>query len=371
MIMHAMALIFVLITGSPEEPKEQENSTLTPWVSGEPLRGKVVTINDQGIQFKADNQDIPLTVGWFDVRELNPPNSEYTKYRQVADDAWRAHARIMRGDYFGAEQIYAQLEQRYLWKVGPQSADVSMGLLRCRLDRDSRVEAVMPFMSWLGTSALIASGAVQVLPGFDGQHNLLVALPPVFGPDDRGQGLGSIPESDRITDRQRVLFGLYQLALDKPSHRTLQAREVIEDLDGITRGRDNRDQGIKLIEDMVIAQAHPNSQSRTAARLALDRRIRTDKGTWIELWARLAIGVSLLGEEDTESNERGVIELIHIIVRLDQVNGSLAVLASQIANEYLVRTDRTQWGAELMFEARTAWTNGQSGVLAKGQTANE
>jgi len=94
-------------------------------------------------------------------------------------------------------------------------------------------------------------------------------------------------------------------------------------------------------------------------------------GMIIILISFVAIGVSLLGEPETNSNERGVIELIHIIVRLDQINGPLAVLASQIANEYLIRTDRKQWGSELMFDARSVSVGGQSRTRTKEPNAHE
>ncbi len=359
MIFSAWALCLVMIVGVASEPPAL--SKLTRWSAAEPSVGRVDGIGAQGVGIKVGEAIIPVVVPWYDVRGLSPATAEYKAYEQIADDAWRAHARLMRGDYFGAEALYTKLEGQYLWRVGLQSADVSIGLVRCRLDRQHRVGAVEPLVSWLGASG--GGFGSRLVSGFDADFGLFIELPPVFGPRERGQSVGSIPDGDRITERQRAIFGYYQLALDTSAHRTPEALELLEKLSAMTRGREGRDPGIRLFEEMVIAQVHQDAQKRLAARVALKRRIRTDPDTWIELWARLAIGVSLLGEADTESNERGVIELIHVIVRFDHISHSLVVLASQIANEYLVRTDRSPWGAELMRWARRAGLGGQSEIL--------
>ncbi len=354
----AMIAGIVGIAGEPEPSPQAKHSTLIRWSADEPVVGVVGEIGRQGIDIRVDGQVIPISVPWYDVRELSGPSTIPPEFKELAQDAWRAHTRLVRSDFFGAESIYDELRGQYLWRVGQQSADVSLGLVRCRLDRSDRVDAVLPMLSWLGATMGDRLHALRSVEGYDEGFDLLVELPPVFGTDARAEGLGELPGVNHITNRQRALFGYYQLALDRAAYRTPKAQARLDELAELTRGREGRDPGIRLIEEMVVAQVHPDSQKRLAARAALSRRIRTDRDTWIELWARLAIGVSLMGEADTESNERGVIELIHVVVRLDHLSHPLAELASQIANEYFVRTDRAQWGGELMLEARSVSTGG-------------
>ena len=161
----------------------------------------------------------------------------------------------------------------------------------------------------------------------------------------------AVDESVSIPDRQRALLGYYQLALDTSAHRTAAVLDELHKLRVLVRASGKRDAGLAFVDELVVAQAHPESDKRSSARKSLARRVRANQGTWIELWSRLAIGVSMMGEPETELNERGVIELIHVVVRLRHISQPMAELAAQVANEYLSRTQRTPWGNELMLEA--------------------
>ena len=366
MIAAGLLSIIAIGTGAALEPRK-----VFQWSNAEPVVGEVVAITDQGIEIREEQQIIPVTIPWYDFRTVDGSGMSIGAYQQIADDAWRAHARLARGDFYGAELIYTRLEEKYLWKTGPQSGDVSIGLVMCRLDRQDRAQAVKPYLSWLGSVDSLNPTDLDGVAGFDLEYKLLTDLPPVFGPKDRKELLSSIEDTVRLTNRQQALYGLFQLAQNTQIHRTAESNLAIETLKQLMRGRENRDPGLEFIEDLVVAQAHEDIEKRNAARHAIERRIRAHSGTWIELWGRLAVGVSLLGEEDTDSNERGVIELIHVVVRLDHVSQPLAAVASQLANEYFVRTNRSQWGDELMLEARTAWATGITEALSKEQAAHE
>lgn len=359
--MIALSMCIGLAVVLADEPKEDDKSTLTRWSSDEPMVGVFDELTTQGVSIKIDQEIIPIVIPWFDVRDLHPSALGYAKYQQFAQDSWRAHTRLARGDYFGAESIYNALEDEYLWTVGAQGADVSMGLVRCRLDRGDRVHAVVPFLSWLGASQSTRSANTgnnaRHIEGFDSKYELFVDLVPVFGPGDRGLAIGNDGESARIIGRQHVLYAYYTLALDHQSHRTPQAELALKEIQASVRELGKRDAGLALIDEIVIAQAHPDSEKRTSARKSLQRRVRANDGTWIELWARLALGSSMIAEQDTELNEQGVIELIHIVVRLGHLSQPSAELAAQIANEYFIRTNRTQWGNEILLEAQAGWSN--------------
>ncbi len=340
-----------------DSQSESAVSRLVRWSASEPIIGEVSDVNTQGVIIKRVDEVIPVHVPWYDVHSLDGDRKLTDKKQQLAQDAWRAHARLVRGDYAGAETIYAQLEDAYLWKIGKQSADVSLGLVRCRLNRQDRVRAVMPFLSLLMSQPSEALFGQQAMDGFDSQYRLLIGLPPVFGAFEHTRSMPSMPELDSISTRQRVLGGYYALAMNASIHRTSEAQDELDQLAVLMRGRDNRDSGLEFVADMVIAQAHTDADKRLAARLGLERKIRSNPDTWIELWARLALGVSLIADDETLSNERGAIELIHVVVRLDQINPPLAILASQIANEYFVRTQRAPWGSALILESQNGRSN--------------
>lgn len=375
--------LFVGIVLSGGSALGDEPSRIVRWSGDEPIEGKMVEVDEQGISIRVGEQILPTIIPWFDVRDVQQPTIATGAFASIAEDAWRAHTRLMRGDVVGAQRVYATLGAQYLWKSGRQSGDVSMGLMICSLEQHQWAQAVAPAMSWLGASSAYAGESVDGEKdgeeslagvwgvGFDEQYQVLTGLPPVFRAGSGNLGMEQLPESDRITDRQRALFGYYRLALDQQSHRTEQAKARINQLGDLTRGRENRDPGIKLFEEMLVAQAHPDAQQRLIARGQLDRRVRSGSGTWIELWARLALGVSLIHEPDTASNELGVIELIHIVVRLEHIDKRLAVLASQIADEYLTRTNRGAWGDQLLHDARNASANTGLQAIRKGQAAHE
>jgi len=344
------------------------------WSQTEPQVGEIVLMDEQGIHLRMDGTVLPLQIAWYDIRNLEPSSTQYSEFRTIAQNAWRAHLRLERGDYTSAEIEYARLAEQYLWKQGLESADVSLGLMRCRLDREDRASAVLPFLSWLGSQTIdqIASQIKQEeIDGYDSEYRLMTYLPPVFGPEDRVSAIDPIPELGSKSIHQQAYYELYRLAYSIDEHKTEVAEKSLDEINRLGIGRANRDAGFEFMKDMVTAQAHPVEDTRRAARDSLNRKIKSQTGSWIEMWARLGLGISLLDEEDVESNERGVIELIHVIVRFQSMNPNLAETASQIANEYLVRTNRTQWGSELLFDARSAWMERSSTSTLNMESATD
>lgn len=336
----------------PSEPLQE--TIVQRWSDSTPIAGTTINLDDQGVSIRSSQQIIPLRVPWFDVKVIEPTPPAYPSMQAIADLAWRAHQRLVRGDFAGAELVYKQLEPRYLWGVGEQSVDVAQGLFLCRLDRGDRVGAITPAIAWLvaGVNASQTSPATQndSPETYDQSFGLFTQLPPVFGPHD----LGSIDLGDHLNNRPLrlgIIAELYQIALDTDQYKTQETGERLDSL--IARSRDIRSQpaGVEFLLDMVMCQAHPEADRRQASRRQLENRFRSQKGTWGEAWARLAIGSSLIHEDDPTLNEQGVIQLIHIIVRMNRDQPELALLAAQIANEYLANTKRASWGQALIAQA--------------------
>tara|TARA_R110002073_G_scaffold239285_1_gene400613 strand:+ start:122420 stop:123520 length:1101 start_codon:yes stop_codon:yes gene_type:complete len=313
---------------------------------------EIVSAGEQGVTLKLGNDDLPTIIPWYDLRELTNNQVITSDWKKINLDAWRAHARLNRGDYSGAARLYQQLAQNYLWKVGPESADVAVGLSRTTLDRGDRVGAVLPFLGWsvaLGTSNFEESSPVD---GIDIQYGVLVDLPPIFVGDDFDTQLEPMPNGQTVSLRAKILHAIYKLAHDADSRTDEQLRDDLVSINSLVQQQGRRDPGVVFIVEMLNAVHHPDLQKRNASRAALKRRVRTNPDSWIEVWARLGIGASLISEKDTKSNELGAIELIHIVVRLAHESPALALLSSQMVNEYLIKTNREQWGQSIMLQVK-------------------
>lgn len=326
------------------------------WSQPSAVQGEVVEIGDQGIELRIGQEILPETIAWYDIKAIEPEPAGLGPRREVMDTAWRAHARLARADYPGALELYTRLAPSYLWSKGPQSADVSLGLAMCLIERGQRVRAVNPALSWFVASGVhapnIASEPQAGQAAVDTQYGLMIDLPPVFVGEDRLLTIEPLPDSARITPREKLLHAYFSLALQGRDGDGVE-REI-EQIEVLRRQLSGRDAGAELLGDMVLARVHPDAPGRDAARKALDRRARVSSGTWVEVWARLGLGAAMIDDQDAQTRELGVIQLIHIIVRLPEVRPALTMLAARMARDELVKADRAPWGAQLMLDARAA-----------------
>lgn len=358
-----MCLVSITIMQAPEQ------SSLMRWSSPQEIIGTLVKVSEQGVVFQSAENILPVTIPWYDVQSIEPVDPRMASFQSVADDAWRAHSRLARGDSIGAQRIYEQLMADYFWKAGPQSADVSMGLARCNIESERPVAAVKPVLSWYVSTMYESADSIGELDGFDSSYRVMVHLPPVFFGSHQIKSSVQLPDS--YPSDLQAISAIYQLAIETAVHQKPIAEDRLDQIRRLVQQVQGRPLGLDLMLDMLVAQSHPDADARKDAREALDRKVRSGSGTWIELWARLGVGVSLLHEDDVDTNERGAIELIHIIVRLKDTSRPIAILASQIANDYFVRTDRPSWGAQLILEARNINDSGRNMIEPKEKTSND
>lgn len=367
MVIVAILQLCVVSTAIAAAP--EQSSTLMRWSSTQAIQGTLVKVSEQGVVFQIGETILPQTIPWYDVQSIEPTDSRMAAYQGIADDAWRAHTRLARGDTIGAQEIYEQLKSDYLWKAGPQSADVSLGLTRCRIDSQRPVAAIQPMLSWYVSTMYDDADSIGEIEGFDPTYRVMVDLPPVFFGLRSVNTRVQLPESYPVD--LRAISAIYQLAIETDVHQSAAAEDRLEEVRKLIQQVQGRPVGLELLFDMLVAQAHPDSSERSNARETLSRKVRSGSGTWIELWSRLGIGVSLLHENDTEANEQGVIELIHIIVRLKDTSRPIASLAAEIANDYFVRTGRASWGAQLILEARNINSSGRNMIEPKEKASND
>jgi hypothetical protein len=309
----------------------------------------------QGVVIQIDERRPSQFVPWYEVPGGVLPDGVDQKFASIADRAWRAHTRVQRGDFIGALPLYVALRNELLWQTGPQSLDVCEGLTRCLISNSDRVAAIEPMLATFIACSSDGQHSAE-LPGvFDTSLLIRRDLPPVFASSDLGSSLESVHSSGDA--RIRMLHAYFELA----SCSVNDQDAVLNRLEELKRRNRTRDAGLVLVEQMCFAQAHPDESKRRGARESLVRRTQTQRGTWIEVWARLALGAGQIRDRDPYIRDRGVIELVHIIVRLGEVDPGLTMLAAQIAQEYLRDTDRAPWGAQLMQDAqRNLNPHGQS-----------
>lgn len=322
------------------------------WTDEPSMNGEIIRVDAQGIHLRADPSPIPTVVAWYRVRRIDPPYPQVAAFTQSAEDAWRAHARLARGDHAGALRVYEMMRSDYLWQIGPQSMDVAIGLKQCLLNRGQRLRAIEPALAWYVSAGSDASIAALDHPDIDARLMLHVDLPPVAEPGHRSVATQELPESPTLTDRERLLHAYYRLVYDGPD----RADSHLQEIEDLKRSLRSRDAGLVLMEQMAFAQAHTDAAKRNAASDALRRRTQTQPDTWVEVWARLALGAAMLSDSDPTRREAGIIELLHVVVRLHAMDPNLTMLAAQLAAEYLGSTDRAQWGAQILHDARTQIT---------------
>ncbi len=305
-----------------------------------PVVGNVTLADAQGLHIQRSADMKTVVVPWYELRDQAPP-----AYATRAMQAWQAHDRVKRGDISGAMPLYVSLGKEDLWEQGPQSMDVCAGLVRCYVASGRRVLAIEPMLAWFEAESLPGAEDASTPEQLDDQLRIRSDLPPVFLhiADD------SISDPDpRSSGRTRLIHAYFATVLVEPEEKP----ELLEHIQILKREYKARDPGLIFLEQMVFAQAHTDRSARIAARDALLRRTESQHDTWIEVWARLGLGVSLIRDEDLHARDLGVVHLVHVIVRLPQIDPGLTMLAAEIAESYLHSTQRSAWGSKLMQDAR-------------------
>jgi hypothetical protein len=268
----------------------------------------------------------PRVLSWDRVKVITGEGaSEALEYEEIAGVAWRARTRLARGDAAMAEPLFAWLFNQYQSGDGPTAAFVADGHLRCLLDRGAQAEAVAP---WLDTVRL---DAAEPGPGGSGAGPLRPALAPIFddSPATRALGESGLPARFQpvggaahalawwYTEAARFDAGLPgQLATTRPSESGGSA------------------ESLALVEQIVVSRTG-DRDNRQRARARLRVVVDHERGGWQEAWARVAIGRSMLLEQDETSRALGVVELLHVPARFSSEQPALAALALRDASRAL------------------------------------
>ncbi|MBK7404759.1 MAG: hypothetical protein IPJ41_09025 [Phycisphaerales bacterium] len=268
-----------------------------------------------------------VIVGWDRVLQVGGDHApEAAAFEQVADEAWRASARLERGDTPAAEPLFERLFAKYQGARGPTAAVVAEGLLRCRLHRNAHTLAVSAWLAWLNArrqgdgpqwyQPRAWTADEQATIQIDASTGLIGDLPPIWLdlPAVRVFA-GASMEGGSFGPREQSLAVLYrhaaqtELGVSEPMPRP-----------------DSNDEAVRLVWDVVAAQSLIDTE-RAAGRKAVESRLRKEPSGWLEAWLRIALARSLVREPDPEQQRRGVIELIRVRVAHDRDDPYLAGLA--------------------------------------------
>lgn len=229
----------------------------------------VVSVDVGGVVLTSGEEAPRALVGWERIKEVRGDDAAKAgEFAAVADDAWRARARLLRGDSALALPCLERLAERLRGVDSPTAILAHAGLARARLDQGDLDGALR---AWRDAAAAYSRGArtddaLAKAMRFDLESGLIEDLP-VF--DESLTTTGRVPDA----------------------------------LTAIGRALNDAD-----------------AEERAAGRATLIAAAATVSGSWQEAWIHGAMGLSLLKEEDAKVRRSGVLALLNVPAqfRMDQ-----------------------------------------------------
>lgn len=263
---------------------------------------------------------------WDRVREVSGTLAgEAEKFRSLADRSWRARIRLERGDLVSAEPLLEELFAETIGQPGPTAAGIAAELIRCRTERGAYSAAVKPWLGYLRSVGAQGVGVSNSDLGkiIDASTGLCPSMPPMWTPGSGvrqlADGLVMPPVGEKTgaaAEKTKLLGELYVAAARADSGLEATLPEI----------GTNADPGLRLAYDIVRSRLGDAAARRDARRL-LTERIGPKSLGWVEVWCRVAIGRSLLKEQDEELRREGVLSLVYVASRGATTEGGLTGLA--------------------------------------------
>ncbi len=330
-LLHSSAVIVALLSSTASG----ETIVLR---GGNVLDEPILSVDIGGVHIGGD---APRTIGWDAVRTVAGVHAEEAgEYSDISELAWRGRVRLDRGDVTLATPLFEELYERCVGKTGPTPLLAAEGMARCALARGDAVHAVEPWLDSLRLRRLGArlageheTGArsewVVHRPLVDGETSLIEAMPPMWldGPavDGLAQLLsdarGTAGSSSSLEGRLREWYGI--AATWESTRRTDSDRIATLAQESLAP---TAQAGERLVAAIVIARVG-DSQQRASARAVLDQITVDAQGTWRDAWARVAIGRSLLLEDDNADRDRALEQILHAPARFQVSMPALAAIA--------------------------------------------
>lgn len=289
--------------------------------AGRPAPGAIEALSAAGVAL-----DNAAVVPWDRVARVDGPFAEQAEpFASIADRAWRARARLERGDLALSEPLFDALLLERL--PGPTGAVVARGALRCRIVRGALASAVAP---WIDALALreyptMLDESSPLAGVMDPADLLAPLLPPIFLNDDSALLLIEQPIDTRDDALASALASLYVAAARAaraPDAATLPA------IDPATLAQEP----VPFVHAIVAAQIGSPAE-RADAVVSLRARITADLGSFREAWARVALARALARDEPTR--REAVLHYLHLPARFARAQPYLTGVALAEASRLL------------------------------------
>lgn len=281
----------------------------------QPIEG-LIDLGADGVRVRSDDGlGVEQVVPWDRVRDIECNDDAvlllYERYRETAEDLWRARIRVERNDLALAEPLLLDLFETYRGQTNETAAVVAEGLLRCLIARAAIAEAVVPALETarLRAAGMTAPGYSVLVPVIDEESGLCPRVPPAWVP---GPTLARV-ERDLAAYIEQLGNGAvrevalqYRLAM----RRTLGSKPDAE-FDAEIAAIERSSVGADLLGVMNEASG-PGADVRSAARARIEQRLADGAASWTSGWLHFTLGESLLRERDPESRQRGMVQLLHV-----------------------------------------------------------
>lgn len=329
-------------------PAMAQDQSLVLRAFEQPPAGQAMGVGPQGVQVRTRQGDVVI-VGWDRVLRLPASLAEAAgPYDQLSTDAWRARARVERGDLVLAEpllqSIFERAEDDGLALRGPTGLVIAEGLLRCRLARGASAAALEPWLAWIDASIVRQprttfshrdwAQEAGLPPVVDGTTELCSLLPPIWLATPSLHLVVQLEPVEGERDKAAAMRVLYQAAA------RYELGQSVSDLPEVPR-----EAASELVRDIVAARVLDES-ARASARARLEAALPGASAPWLAAWIRAALGRSLVLEDDEELRLRGVAQLlrVHVLHREDAIalaDVALAEAAATLADLGQVNTGRS------------------------------
>lgn len=305
------------------------SSVITPRGGGLAFEREVVSVTEAGVLTVEGDQRI--LIGLDRVKGISGAASiDFAKHSILATELWRARVRLERADISGAEPIFERHAPTYAMMDGPTAALVHVGLMRCRIERGALAGALFPWIYSVaaGDSVDYAASVIRSEKRdalvVDRETGLAPALAPIYldVPATRALLKSEWPhrairaEGRKNVDRALELSAWYRAAL------CFELGEQVE----IPAAPGTSDRGLTLVREIVLARVADPAR-RAIARNSLKLRGQEAQSAWVRVWTNIAIGRSLLLEDNEEDRLLGVGLLLEVAAVESGIMPELTVVA--------------------------------------------
>ncbi|MCA9278700.1 MAG: hypothetical protein H6815_10970 [Phycisphaeraceae bacterium] len=245
----------------------------------------------------------------------------------TATTFWRARTRLSRGDVTLAEPLFDSLATQYADRTSESAVIVFSGKLESKLRQGELNEATDAWLQLVDITARQAERtdepaytAFTLTPWtlqIDDELHLCPLLPPVWFDSPSLQGWSARPGPDVTSSTAITLQQMYQAGASAESG-----------FEGATLPSltPNDPPGVRLVHN-IIASRIGTASERDVARDALRKELDSNPPDWLRAWCQIAVGRSLVKEDNVDSRWQGVVELLRLPAEMPHLNPYLTGLA--------------------------------------------